>query len=311
MNMMQRAAQPVSVPTQPRLAELLSRASIEVTARDAAVADRLKPDFPRGIDVHVTFLPNDDYRQVEETCARLRQTGFNPVPHLTARNFVSIEALDTHLARLSEMADVGRALVISGDVDRVKGPFTCSLDILQTGLLQKHGIKSVLVAGHPEGHPAVTEEVMRAALGEKFAYARQAGLDIQIVTQFCFDPEGILNWLARIRRCGIDAPVRIGVAGPASTASLVKFAMQCGIGNSLRALRTRGAALGKLMGETKPDALLRSLEEGWQNPDVGAVSGIHFYMFGGAGKTAKWLAEFVKSLETETAIASARDRATS
>jgi methylenetetrahydrofolate reductase (NADH) len=307
--MLNRTVQPVTVP--PRLADLLAHASIEVTARDIAVADRLHADFPLGIDVHVTFLPKDDIRQVEETCARLRQAGFNPVPHLTARNFASHDALDVHLARLSEMADITRALVIAGDVDRPRGPFASSLDVMQTGLLQKHGINSVLVAGHPEGHPAVTEEVMRVALCEKVAYARETGLDVQIVTQFCFDANTVVNWLVRIRRCGIDAPLRIGVAGPASTASLMKFAMHCGIGNSLRALRTRGSAIGKLLGETTPEALLRALEEGWHNPETGAISGIHFYMFGGQARTAKWLSEFVKALDTEAIVAAARDRTAS
>jgi len=297
--------------TPPRLADLLARASIEVTARDPAVADKVRVDFPPDIDVHVTFLPNDDYRQLEETCANLRRASFNPVPHLTARNFASVEALDLHLARLSEMANVGRALVIAGDVDRAKGPFATSLEVLQTGLLQKHGIHSVLVAGHPEGHPAVTEEVMRAALCEKVAFAVDAGFEVQVVTQFCFDAEGILSWLQRIRRCGVHVPVRIGVAGPASTASLMKFAMQCGIGNSLRALRTRGSAIGKLMGETTPEPLLRALEEGWQDPGCGPVSGIHFYMFGGAAKTARWRAELVKTLQTEAAVAAARERSAS
>ncbi|MEI9886117.1 MAG: hypothetical protein WDN08_06375 [Rhizomicrobium sp.] len=140
---------------------------------------------------------------------------------------------------------------------------------------------------------------MLAPFWPRFASRAPAGLDAQVVTQFGFDADGILAWLLRIRRAGIDAPVRIGVAGPASTASLVKFAMRCGVGNSLRALRTRGAAMGKLMGETKPDALLRALAAGWSDPDVGAVSGIHFYMFGGSARTAKWLAALVAELETE------------
>ncbi len=283
----------------PRLASLLARGSIEVTARDDAVVDALRPGFASGIDVHVTFLAGDDYGRVEETCGRLRARGFNPVPHLTARNFAGRDALDTHLGRLAERAAVTRALVISGDVDRPRGPFTSSLELMQTGLLQRHGITSVLLAGHPEGHPAVDDETMLAALLAKVRFARAAGLDAQVVTQFGFDADGILAWLLRIRRAGIDAPVRIGVAGPASTASLVKFAMRCGVGNSLRALRTRGAAMGKLMGETKPDALLRALAAGWSDPDVGAVSGIHFYMFGGSARTAKWLAALVAELETE------------
>ena len=285
------------VQTTARLASLLSRASIEVTARDAAIAQDLQRDFARGIDVHVTFLPDDDYRRVEETCGRLREAGFNPVPHLTARNFVSRDAFDAHLGRLADRAGVTRVLVIAGDVDRPRGPFATSLDLFETNLLRKHGIVSVLLAGHPEGHPAVSHETMSAALADKIAFAHAAGLDVQIVTQFGFDATAILNWLVRIRGLGIDAPVRIGVAGPASTASLVKFAVRCGVGNSIRALQTRGATLGKLMGETRPDALLQALVAGWVDARVGVISGIHLYMFGGSARTAKWLSTFIADLE--------------
>ena len=300
MTILDRAVQPAPAP---RLAALLAHASIEVTARDPAIADRLRADFPRTADVHVTFLQDDDYGRFEETCRRLRLAGFNPVPHLTARNFASRDALDGHLGRLSEHAGVARALVIAGDVSRPRGPFATSLDLLQTDLLQRHGIGSVLIAGHPEGHPAASEATMHAALRDKIAYARAARLDVQIMTQFGFDAAAVLDWLARVRRLGIGVPVRVGVAGPASTAALVKFAVHCGVGNSVRALRARGAAIGKLMGETRPDVLLRALAHGWTDPGIGAISGIHFYMFGGPARTARWLADFVDELDREGDVA--------
>ena len=278
----------VSPASLARLAELVGRASIEVTARDLAVVDAVSGAFPRGIDVHVTFLPDDEYEAVVTVAGRLRDAGYNPVPHLTARNFTSADALNDHLARLADRAGVTRVLAISGDVDRPRGPFAETLQMLQTGLLQRHGVTSILVAGHPEGHPAVSDAVMNTALKAKFDYARGEGLDIQIVTQFAFEAEPILSWIARMRAAEIDAPVRIGVAGPASTAALIRFATRCGIGNSLRALRKQGARLGKLLTETKPDDLLRALAAGWEAPGIAPVGGVHLYMFGGIAKTGKW-----------------------
>lgn len=267
----------------------LASASIEVTPREPGVAQTLREHFAAGTDVHVTFLPDDSPDKAAETCARLRQAGFNPIPHLTARNFTDRDLLARQLARLRDEAQVTRALVIAGDVDRPRGAFSSSVEVIETGLLESHGVRTVLLAGHPEGHPAVDSATLDAALIEKVAAARRHGLKPEIVTQFCFEAEPVVRWLTHLRSLGIDAPVRIGVAGPASTASLLKFAMRCGVGNSLRALRTRGGAMTKLMGDTTPDALLSDLGRALHGADFGAIAGIHLYMFGGVRKTADWL----------------------
>ncbi|MEJ0027090.1 MAG: hypothetical protein WDN01_13765 [Rhizomicrobium sp.] len=270
-------------------AGLLASASIEVTPREPGVAETLRGHFAPGTDVHVTFLPDDSPDKAAETCVRLRHAGFNPIPHLTARNFPDRDFLERQLSRLSDKARVTRALVIAGDVDRPRGTFTSSIEVIATGLLERNGLRTVLIAGHPEGHPAVAGDVLDAALLEKVAAVRAHGLEPEIVTQFCFEAEPIARWLARLRSMGIDAPVRIGVAGPAGTASLLKFAMRCGVGNSLRALRQRGSAIGKLMGDTTPDALLGDLAKTLRAGNFGPIAGIHLYMFGGVRKTAQWL----------------------
>jgi methylenetetrahydrofolate reductase (NADPH) len=272
------------------LERLLSHASIEVTAHEPAVADTLQTHFSPGADVHVTYLPSDDLGVTEETCVRLRRAGYNPTPHLTARNFVDRETLERYVSRLAEYAAVTRALVIAGDVDRPRGPFTTSLDLLRTGLPGQYGIRSILIAGHPEGHPSVADPELDAALREKTAFAREHGLAIEIVTQFCFEAAPVLAWLERIRAMGIDAPVRVGVAGPANTATLLRFALRCGIGNSLRALRRRSNAIGKLLGDTSPDEVLQDLTAGFDEARHGAIGGIHIYLFGGQRKTSEWLA---------------------
>jgi methylenetetrahydrofolate reductase (NADPH) len=271
------------------LPQLLAQASIEVTSRESRIAESLGRHFPAGMDVHVTFLPGDVPRTAEDACIQLRRAGYNPVPHVPARNFAGRTALERHLARLAEEAHVSRVLVIAGDAARPRGAFAASLDVLQTGLLEKYDIRSVLLAGYPESHPAIADGVLDSALTEKVACAREHGLQSEIVTQFCFEAEPVLNWLARIRTLGIDVPVRIGVAGPAGAATLLKFGMRCGIGNSLRALRRTGTRIGTLMGDTTPDQLLSALAAGLSERDLGPIAGTHLYMFGGARKTSEWL----------------------
>ncbi|HKD21795.1 MAG TPA: methylenetetrahydrofolate reductase [Rhizomicrobium sp.] len=282
----------MSAPTQipGALAAMLAQVSIEVTARERGVAEKLRARFEPGMPVHVTYLPDDARDDIETACTELRAAGYNPVPHLTARNFVDHESLERHLARLSEAAKIDRVLAISGDVDRPRGAFSSTAELMRTGLLEKYGVRTVLLAGHPEGHPAVEDDELDAALQEKVAMARERGLAPEIVTQFCFEAEPIIGWLRHIRALGIDAPVRVGVAGPAGTATLLKFAVRCGIGNSLRALRRR-VNIAKLMGDTAPDEILRDVAEGVEARGLGPLAGVHIYMFGGMQKTSEWLSK--------------------
>src|SRR5476649_35343 len=134
------------------LTTLLSSASVEVSSRGHQLQE-LKDNFQPGIDVTITFLPGDNYRNNVDTASALRAAGFNPVPHIAAREMASVEALDDFLARLRNEAGVTRVLLIAGDVARAKGPFKSSLDVGASGLIEARGIASVSVAGHPEGHP--------------------------------------------------------------------------------------------------------------------------------------------------------------
>ena len=102
------------------LAALLSSASVEVSSRGhqlGGVARSLRP----GTDVTITFLPGDNYRHNVETASALRRAGYNPVPHIAAREMASREALDDFLARLRGEADVTRILLIAGDTALARG----------------------------------------------------------------------------------------------------------------------------------------------------------------------------------------------
>lgn len=271
------------------LRALLAEVSIEVTPREPSVAEKLPKYFPPGIATHVTFLPDDDLTASQATCIALHHAGYVPVPHITARNFATLPLLEDHLARLSHEANVTRVLLIAGDVDQPRGVFGESLDVLRTGLLAKYGVRTCLLAGHPEGHPKVSETALDAALNEKIALCREQGIAPEIVTQFSFEGEAIVNWLAHVRARHVDVPVRIGVAGPAGTATLLKFGMRCGVGNSLRALRRNASGIGKLLGDITPDDLLGEVAAAVAGGELEPIVGLHLYMFGGTRKSAEWL----------------------
>jgi methylenetetrahydrofolate reductase (NADPH) len=278
-----------------RLLTLLKGASIEVTARSDDQIGVLKEFYHRGMDVHVTALPNDPRPLTIAMARHLVDAGFNPVPHLTARGFESHSELEQFLAGASD-AGVRRMLVISGDVPRPAGPFPDSISVLRTDLLQRHGITAIGVAGHPEGHPAASAEVMEKALQDKVAYAKEHGISVDVITQFLFEAEPVVNYLDRLKALGIDAPLRVGITGPAKLTTLIKYAMHCGVGNSLRALRKQAGNITKLAQDAPPDELLEDIvrETG------GRVAGFHFYIFGGLRKTGQWLNSAMERLAAES-----------
>jgi len=273
------------------LRQLLEGASVEVTTGNAKQFAELKEFFPRGSDVHVAYLPTDHYRQTVEVATQLREAGYVPIPHVAARALESEAALDDFLARAAGDAGVTKALIIAGDLPKPRGPFSASLDLLKTGLLQKHGIRTIAVAGHPEGHPVVSADEMERALAAKLAFARENGLDASVITQFCFDATPVVGYVKRLRSAGIGAPVRIGVAGPAGIMTLIKFGMRCGVGNSLRTLRTKGDMLGRLAADARPDDILKDVADARDREDIAGIAGVHFYVFGGLRKTGQWFRE--------------------
>jgi methylenetetrahydrofolate reductase (NADPH) len=268
------------------LSALLSSASVEVSSRGHQLQE-LRDNFPLGTDVTITFLPGDNYRHNVETASALRRAGYNPVPHIAAREMSSREALDDFLARSRGEADVRRIVVIAGDAALTKGPFKASLDICASGLIEARGISAVSVAGHPEGHPYLEAGGAFRAFEAWRDWGHLAKIRVDIVTQFCFESAPILGWIGELDARGIGLPVVVGLAGPASPATLTKFALRCGIGNSMRSLRSQIGRFGRLLTDTGPDDVMRGLESAPKTATA-SIAGFHLFPFGGLRKAAFW-----------------------
>jgi methylenetetrahydrofolate reductase (NADPH) len=264
----------------------LQSASLETTSRAASVDEAIGAQFAAGTCVYITALPRDQLRDGVAAAARLRRAGLNPVPHIGARYFRTPYEFEQTLARFAGEAGVDQALVIAGDIDHARGPFGSSLDLLRTGLLEKTGIRRIGLAGYPEGHPRVSDDALQQALATKIDRLRQVGLDAYVVTQFCFAPEPITAWLSRFSDRFPDVPVHVGLAGPASVSTLLRYGLSCGVGASLQALR-RNMKLGRLLVEATPVPILDSIA---RNPAVAhRVARFHIFTFGGIRRTAEWL----------------------
>jgi len=281
--MMTAVSVPHQAPTGPlaRIVAFIDKFSIEVTrpsAADIAALSSLK----RGTRVYLSAIPNRPVDEAVSAAVRLRASGLEPVPHVAVRNFASAEALDDFLARLNGEAAVERVLVIAGDRTEC-GPFRSAIDAIDSGVLRRRGMRSIGIAGYPDGHPRIGADELSRALSAKVAAAEAIGLSVEIVTQFCFDARTILAYVKQLRAFGFDQPLRIGMAGPTNLTSLMRYASRCGVRASAAALAQRSGLIRQMFAMATPDDLVRALAEAG-----GGRIEPHFFSFGGVGETARW-----------------------
>ena len=262
--------------------------SIEVTPNGATKIDSFADCLAPGTTVNVTFLPGSDPMDTVAVAQRLHNDGMNPVPHLAARSLKDTDQLDALLSAFTQKAGVSEVLVIGGGVDNPVGQFASSIEVLNTGLIQKYGINHIGVAGHPEGSPDISDEEIVEALGLKNDLARRDGLNLYIETQFCFEADIVLAWEKSIRDAGNNLPIRVGIPGPATIKTLFRFAQVSGIGPSMRFIAKQAKNVAKLMTVQSPHILLDDLAEGMAADKDCMIKYFHFYPFGGFAKTAAY-----------------------
>jgi len=275
-----------------RATELVAACSIEISPRDDFAGEKLRELLDPGTTVFVNHPGSVTHHDIVAACARLRHAGFSPVPHIAVRRLASFTQANDFLQRAEAEAAVTAALIIGGDPDHPVGPFPDAYDLLASGLIERHGLREVAFAGYPEGHPRISARTLDEALRAKVELAGRQGLDVSLLTQFGFDAAPILRWIAALRARDIVCPVLVGIAGPATVATLAKFAVRCGIGASLRALARGHTAFARILAEAGPDALIGVLvaEEDPRWP----IDGLHVFTFGGIRRTAEWITGYLR-----------------
>ena len=71
----------------------------------------------------------------------------------------------------------------------------------------------------------------------------------------------------------------------------MKFALRCGIGNSMRAVRSQIGRFGRLLTDTGPDDVMRGLQSA-PEAATASIAGFHLFPFGGLRKSADWLRSY-------------------
>lgn len=267
------------------------RASIEVVPQQVLDAEDLDTWFPAGTRVYLPDVGSAPLDVLVGSARRLREAGYEPVPHFPARRMIDKKELALRLDRLSSEANVTDILIIGGGLDREAGEFTSTMDVLDTGLVDNYNIQDIRVAGHPEGSPDFTDEMALQALRYKQDFSARTDARLTIVTQFGFDAEAFIRWADGLAASGIDLPVHLGVVGPAKLTTLIKFSMMCGVGPSLRFLKKRASALGTLVSGFDPELIVGPVEQHVSTHAATPIAQIHVFPFGGAKKTSGWLQE--------------------
>jgi methylenetetrahydrofolate reductase (NADPH) len=264
-----------------RITALLQGFSVEATRpTDADIA--ALHGMPRGTRIYISAVPGRAAEEIIDAAIRLRAAGFDPVPHVAVRNFQSTGALDEFLARLNGEANVQRVLAVAGDRD-AHGPYRSAIDAIDSGLFRRRGMRAIGIAGYPQGHPRISDEVLMRAMSEKIAAAEATGLAVDIVTQFCFDARAIVDYAAKLRAVGLEQPIRVGLAGPANIGTLLRYASRCGVRASAQTLVRRTGLIRGAFSQASPDETVRKLADA--APE--GVS-VHFFSFGGLAATARW-----------------------
>jgi methylenetetrahydrofolate reductase (NADPH) len=272
------------------LSTLFNDFSLEITPKDVEALENAAHMIPPGTLISVTFLPGAEYEDRARAAKRIQELGFTPVPHLSARRLIDEADLRTYLDMLKGVIDLKHVFVIAGDPSEPMGIYDDAFALIDSGILKEYGIEHVGISGYPEGHPDISNEKLVKAMHDKVASLQRQGIGYSIMTQFGFDADPVLEWIKQIRTEGVEGSVRVGLAGPASIKTLLRFAARCGVGTSAKVVKKYGLSITSLIGSAGPDPVVADLVNGI-GPEHGQVQ-LHFYPFGGLVKTNEWIVNF-------------------
>ena len=279
-------------PVDPKVSALLNEFSIEVMPRTAEKVEDFRAILPPATRVYIAHIEGTPIEDMVATAKRLANDGFAVMPHFPARIIKDTATLGDWIARYQGEADVKQALLLAGGVATPHGDFDSSIQLLESGLFDKAGFTNLHVAGHPEGNRDIDPDGGTAnvshALRWKNDFASRTDAKMAIATQFAFEADPIIKWANDLQAEGITLPIHIGIAGPAKLQTLIRFAIACGVGPSLKVLQKRAMDVTKLVLPYEPDDVVAKLAaHKAANPDF-AITHLHLFPLGGIKGSAAW-----------------------
>lgn len=290
---------------QAAMSSFLQNFSIEVMPRTAEKIADFRAILPKGTRVYIAHIDGTPIEDMVATAKRIAGEGFEVMPHFPARIIENAATLENWIERYADVG-VSQALLLAGGVDVPRGDFHCSMQLMETGLFDKHAFKRLHVAGHPEGNkdidPKGGDSVVMEALRWKQNFSNRTDAKMAIATQFCFESAPVIDWANRLKAEGIDLPIHIGIAGPAKLQTMIKFALTCGVGPSLRVLQRRAKDVTKLILPFTPEEILGELAVHKAATPGFNIESVHFFPLGGINATAEFLKPLLTGESSDTAV---------
>ncbi len=279
----------------PEMEAFLKNYSIEVMPRTAEKVENFRDLLPAGTRVYIAHIEGTPIEDMVKTAKRLSEDGYAVMPHFPARIIKDTATLENWIAQYQGEAGVNQALLLAGGVDKPHGDFHSSMQLMETGLFDKAGFTHLHVAGHPEGNkdidPDGSMRNVNEALSWKQEFSKRTDAQMALATQFAFEAKPIIDWANSVKNSGIDIPIHIGIAGPAKLQTLIKFAIACGVGPSLKVLQKRAMDVTKLLLPYEPTEVLSELAAyKAANPEFN-ITNVHFFPLGGIKTNANWAIE--------------------
>jgi methylenetetrahydrofolate reductase (NADPH) len=246
---------------------------------------------PKEVTVTITASPRRGMDATIRLAERLSAQGYAVVPHLSAR-------LIRDKAHLEEILDAVKSMggrdvfVVAGDAREPAGDFPDSVSLLTAMMSAGHGLRDVGVTGYPESHSFIDDDMTIQAMWDKRRIATY------IVSNLCFDPRVVKKWVARVRRRRVELPIRIGMAGVADPAKLLRVSTRIGVVDSARFLKGHTNWFLRMLqpGGYDPGRFVNALL-----PELAAtdrrVTGLHIFTFNEIEPTERWRQEMLARLE--------------
>lgn len=279
-------------PVNPDVEAFLQGYSIEVMPRTAEKVEDFTTLLPKGTRVYVAHIEGVPIEEMVACAKRLAADGFNVMPHFPARIIKDKAMLGDWIARYQGEANVRQALLLAGGVAKPCGDYENSMQLMESGLFETAGFTDLHVAGHPEGNRDIdkdgSDKNVMQALRWKQAFQERSDAKMALATQFAFEAKPVIAWADALKEAGIDMPIHLGIAGPAKLQTLVRFAIACGVGASLKVLQKRALDMTKLLLPFEPTDLVTEMAT-YKAANPGSnIERVHFFPLGGIKTNANW-----------------------
>jgi methylenetetrahydrofolate reductase (NADPH) len=254
------------------------------------VEARVLAGVPRDVTITITASPRRGIDATIDLATRLAGHGFVVVPHLSARLIRDESHLKEILAALTTIGATD-VFVVAGDAREPAGKFSDSVSLLEAITAEMHGLREIGVTGYPERHSFIDDDLTIQAMWDKRRLATY------IVSNLCFDPRVVKRWVARVRKRGVQLPIRIGLAGVADPAKLLRVSTKIGVVDSARFLKGHSNWFLRTLqpGGYSPERFITGLL-----PELAAadrnVTGLHVFTFNEIEPTEQWRQETLARL---------------